>query len=82
MNEALGAATKIAEKSMITVMAVKEMGTAPMKQRSEKVCFLNAVCSTSFATEDRKREWQLLWKNGSPIQGQITNILFSFAVDG
>ncbi len=55
MNEALGAATKIAEKSMITVMAVKEMVNRSYETTlREGLLFERRVFHSLFATEDQK----------------------------
>ena len=55
MNEALGAATKIAEKSMITVMAVKEMVNRSYETSlREGLLFERRVFHSLFATEDQK----------------------------
>ena len=55
MNEALGAATKIAEKSMITVMAVKEMVNRSYETTlREGMLFERRVFHSLFATEDQK----------------------------
>jgi enoyl-CoA hydratase len=55
MNEALGAATKIAEKSMITVMAVKEMVNRSYETTlREGLLFELRVFHSLFATEDQK----------------------------
>jgi enoyl-CoA hydratase len=55
MNEALGAATKIAEKSMITVMAVKEMVNRSYETTlQEGLLFERRVFHSLFATEDQK----------------------------
>ena len=55
MNEALGAATKIAEKSMITVMAVKEMVNRSYESTlREGLIFERRVFHSLFATEDQK----------------------------
>jgi len=55
MNEALGAATKIAEKSMITVMAVKEMVNRSYETTlREGLLFERRVFYSLFATEDQK----------------------------
>ena len=55
MNEALGAATRIAEKSMITVMAVKEMVNRSYETTlREGLLFERRVFHSLFATEDQK----------------------------
>ena len=55
MNEALGAATKITEKSMITVMAVKEMVNRSYETTlREGLLFERRVFHSLFATEDQK----------------------------
>ena len=55
MNEALGAATKIAEKSTITVMAVKEMVNRSYETTlREGLLFERRVFHSLFATEDQK----------------------------
>ena len=55
MNEALGAATKIAEKSMITVIAVKEMVNRSYETTlREGLLFERRVFHSLFATEDQK----------------------------
>ncbi len=55
MNETLGAATKIAEKSMITVMAVKEMVNRSYETTlREGLLFERRVFHSLFATEDQK----------------------------
>jgi len=55
MNEALGAATKIAEKSMITVMAVTEMVNRSYETTlREGLLFERRVFHSLFATEDQK----------------------------
>jgi len=55
MNEALGAATKIAEKSMIAVMAVKEMVNRSYETTlREGLLFERRVFHSLFATEDQK----------------------------
>ena len=55
MNEVLGAATKIAEKSMITVMAVKEMVNRSYETTlREGLLFERRVFHSLFATEDQK----------------------------
>ena len=55
MNEAFGAATKIAEKSMITVMAVKEMVNRSYETTlREGLLFERRVFHSLFATEDQK----------------------------
>ena len=55
MSEAMGAATKIAEKSMITVMAVKEMVNRSYETTlREGLLFERRVFHSLFATEDQK----------------------------
>ena len=55
MDEAMGAAQKIAEKSMITVMAIKEaVHRADEVPLSEGVLFERRVFHALFATEDQK----------------------------
>ena len=55
MSEAMGAATKIAEKSMITVMAVKEMVNRSYETTLRKgLLFERRVFHSLFATEDQK----------------------------
>jgi len=55
MDEAMGAAQKIAEKSMITVMAIKEaVHRADEVGLSEGVLFERRVFHALFATEDQK----------------------------
>ncbi len=55
MEEAMAAAQKIAEKSMITVMAIKEMvNRADETSLSEGLLFERRVFHSLFATEDQK----------------------------
>ena len=55
MTEAMGAATKIAEKSMITAMAVKEMVNRSYETTlQEGLLFERRVFHSLFATEDQK----------------------------
>ena len=55
MSEAMGAATKIAEKSMITVIAVKEMVNRSYETTlREGLLFERRVFHSLFATEDQK----------------------------
>ncbi len=55
MDEALGAAKKIAEKSMISVMAIKEsVNRAEQLPMSEAVLFERRLFHSLFATEDQK----------------------------
>ena len=55
MSEAMSAATKIAEKSMITVMAVKEMVNRSYETTlREGLLFERRVFHSLFATEDQK----------------------------
>ena len=55
MSEAMGAATKIAEKSMITVMAVKEMVNRSYETTLHEVLlYERRVFHSLFATEDQK----------------------------
>ena len=55
MSEVMGAATKIAEKSMITVMAVKEMVNRSYETTlREGLLFERRVFHSLFATEDQK----------------------------
>ena len=55
MSETMGAATKIAEKSMITVMAVKEMVNRSYETTlREGLLFERRVFHSLFATEDQK----------------------------
>ena len=55
MSEAMGAATKIAEKSMITVTAVKEMVNRSYETTlHEGLLFERRVFHSLFATEDQK----------------------------
>jgi enoyl-CoA hydratase len=55
MSEAMGAATKIAEKSMITVTAVKEMVNRSYETTlREGLLFERRVFHSLFATEDQK----------------------------
>ena len=55
MSEAMGAATKIAEKSMITAMAVKEMVNRSYETTlQEGLLFERRVFHSLFATEDQK----------------------------
>ena len=55
MEEAMGAAAKIAEKSMITVMAVKEAVNRSYEiPLSEGLLFERRVFHSLFATEDQK----------------------------
>ncbi|MCI2394734.1 enoyl-CoA hydratase [Aliiroseovarius sediminis] len=55
MEEAMSAAAKIAEKSMITVMAIKEtVNRAEQLPLSEGILFERRVFHSLFATEDQK----------------------------
>ena len=55
MTEAMGAATKIAEKSMISAMAVKEMVNRSYETTlQEGLLFERRVFHSLFATEDQK----------------------------
>ena len=55
MEEAMGAAQKIAEKSMITVMAIKEaVNRADEVPLAEGILFERRVFHSLFATEDQK----------------------------
>ncbi|MBT2132258.1 enoyl-CoA hydratase [Aliiroseovarius lamellibrachiae] len=55
MKEAMGAATKIAEKSMITVMAIKEsVNRAEQLPLSEGILFERRMFHSLFASEDQK----------------------------
>ncbi len=55
MKEAMAAATKIAEKSMITVMAIKEMvNRAEQVPLTEGLLFERRLFHSLFATEDQK----------------------------
>ncbi|UWQ08028.1 enoyl-CoA hydratase [Aliiroseovarius crassostreae] len=55
MKEAMGAAAKIAEKSMITVMAIKEsVNRAEQLPLAEGVLFERRLFHSLFATEDQK----------------------------
>lgn len=55
MDEAMAAASKIAEKSMITVMAIKEtVNRAEQLPLSEGLLFERRVFHSLFATEDQK----------------------------
>ncbi|KPN64858.1 enoyl-CoA hydratase [Aliiroseovarius crassostreae] len=55
MKEAMGAAAKIAEKSMVTVMAIKEaVNRAEQLPLAEGVLFERRLFHSLFATEDQK----------------------------
>ncbi len=55
MEEAMGAAGKIAEKSMVTVMAIKEtVNRAEQLPLTEGILFERRVFHSLFATEDQK----------------------------
>ena len=55
MEEAMGAAAKIAEKSMVTVMAIKESVNKSFEvPLAEGLMFERRVFNSLFATEDQK----------------------------
>ena len=64
MDEAMGAAAKIAEKSMMAVMAAKEAVNRSYETTLDEGCYLNVACSIrSLRQRTKKKEWLPLSRN-------------------